>query len=779
MANKITVELAVDESGKGQAAIKGAKTSLDQFEGSTQKATRGGTDLVSVFKGNLLADYFQRATGAATAFAAQAVRAAAEAEDANSVLTFSATQAGIAYDTAATQAEEFGRRVGASNTEAARTFSQIIQLAERAGRGQDTDIIGKRIADLAAARGIKGAELSIVIGTLLSGADEGLNRLGLEDPGKLKANFAAEIGKTTEALNKQEIARASLVAVERLAATAEGEALKRLEGTAGQLDTARSAYLNLTTQIGEGITQSVEFRDALNLISEALGTLVTSHQEARRQLSKGLKTPEQLAQEAREGEGRQVFNAFKGGLSAQYALAFSAYDLAKFAVGGQSFDELKSNLGGNFDAVFNPGQRQYESDLERFRQTKRELDEQKEEAQANANKPPPAAIPDTAAAKKAAQEAESAYKASLQFIDDIAARSSGSANPFIKLFTEGETAAERMREKFGALGSKVVDEFTVMERKAIDVATATERIEHNLKAVELESQADALLKTQIGITAEMGRQLGLQQKQFDAATNVYKLRREAEAFERGFVSQNAFQERREDRENYDRVKKLRPEGTDEGARAGQKLIDEFIIEQTKNLPLQARFSPDAFTRQLAQDRAAALNAKASRFEAETKDEIKRAEAGRYDINLANRKLQELAKAAPGLDADVLRKEFLNITRAIDPKELSGQLREAMSVALREEAQNERQLEGEAREFRKQLVSPGGILSEIKKSLDNLKPTAAAPGVAAVSPVAAGDDGDVVRVNARAYPSRAAYEAAVFASDEERRGIEGRDQAEHG
>jgi hypothetical protein len=318
-----------------------------------------------------------------------------------------------------------------------------------------------------------------------------------------------------------------------------------------------------------------------------------------------------------------------------------------------------------------------------------------------------------------------------------------------------------------------------MERKALDVATATQRIEHNLKAVELESQADAILNTYIGITAEMQRQLGIQQKQFDAATNVYKLRREAEAFERGFVPQNDAQQRREDRENYERVKGLRPEGTDEGARAGQKLIDDYILNFTKNLPVTARTSPDPFTRQLATDRAAALNATASRFEAEIGDEVKRAEAGRYNINLANRKLQELGQAAPGLDADVLRKEFLKITQVIDPKELSENLREAMSVALREEAQHERQLEAEAREFRKQLVSPSGILSEIKKSLDNLKPTATVPGVAAVSPVAAGDDtGDVVRVNARAYPSKEAYEAAVRAADEERRGLEGRDAREH-
>jgi hypothetical protein len=719
MANKITVEIDVDPGGKGQAAIKGIKTSVDQFEGGVNKTAKGGTDLLAVFKGNLLADYFQRGTSAALGFAAVAVRASAEAADANSVLTFSATQAGLAYDAAASQAEEFGRRVGASNTEAARTYSQIIQLAQRAGRPQDTDLIGKRFADLAAARGLKGNELSSLIGTILSGQDEGLNRLGIDDPGKLYAAYAPTIGKTAEALNQMEKAQAAVNAVLEKAAAADGEAERRLQGTAGQLDTASAAYANLTTQIGNAITGSKEFHDLLGTINEGLKLIVTSADEVRAKLKQGL-TPEQIAREQADSTLNQVSDF----ITTQAARALRGVNNASRVPGGQG--GLLNYLGFSDEvidqSVEGVAQRRLASLTDNARRVQEETKRQAEKAQANANKPPPAAIPDAAVAKKAAQEAESAYKAALGFIDDIAARSSGKDNPFVKLFTEGETAAERMREKFGALGSHVVDQFTAMERKAIDVATATERIEHGLKAVELESQADALLKSYVGITAEMQRQLGIQQKQFDAATNVYKLRREASAYERGFVPQNDAQREREDRENYERVKRLRPEGTDEGARAAQKLIDEYILEQTKNLPITARTSPDPFTRELAEDRAGALNAKASRYEAEIGDEIKRAEAGRYQIDLANRKLAELGQAAPGLDSDVLRSQFLKITQAIDPKELSGQLREAMSVALREEAQHERELEQEAREFRKALVSPGGILSEIKRSLDNLNPS---------------------------------------------------------
>jgi hypothetical protein len=571
MASKITVELDIDPGGRGAAAIKGIKSDLAGFEEGTRSAARGGTDLLSVFSGNVLADFFQRGTSAATAFAAQAVRAAAEADDANSVLIFSATQAGIAYDTAATQAEAFGKRVGSSNTEAARTYSELIRLAAAAGRSSDVELIGQRFADLAAARGLKGNELSVLAKQIATGTqDEALNKFGLADPSKLYIDFVANLNavpgaakRTVESLNEMEKAQARLNPLVDLGAKAQGESEKRLGRTSGELDTASAAYTNLTTQIGEGITQSVQFKEALVLLSEGLGSLVTSHAKARRELALGLKTPKQLAQETREGTGRQILNAVSGIGAFVASPLFTLGDAHDLVSGKINLDEFYTRSRGTQEAILNPGQPQYEADLESSRQTKRELDEQEVKAQTAARDSAAKAAAAVAASaadaqakatKKAAQEAESAYKAALGFIDDIAARSSGTDNPFVKLFTEGETAAERMQERFGALGAKVVDEFTAMERKALDVATATQRIEHNLKAVELESQADAILNTYIGITAEMGRQLGIQQKQFDAATNVYKLRREAVAFERGFVPQNGAQQRREDRENYERVK---------------------------------------------------------------------------------------------------------------------------------------------------------------------------------------------------------------------------------
>lgn len=753
--NRISVELDIDPQGKGAAAIKGVKASLDDFEGGTRKAAQGGTNLLDVFKGNLLADYFQRATGAAVAFAAQSVRAAAEADDANRVLTFSATQAGIAYGDATAQAEEFGRRVGASNTEAARTYSQIIQLSERAGRAGDTDIIGKRFADLAAARGLRGAELSSLIGTILSGQDEGLNRLGIDDPGKLNEAYAASIGKTADALSQMEKARAALNAVEAKGAQAEGESAKRLEGTAGELDTASAAYANLTTQIGEGITQSVEFRDTLNLISEALGTLVTSHQEARRQLATGLMTPEQLAQEAREGEGRQSFNAFKGAVSVPFSIPFTLYEQAKLATGRQSLEEYNTAIEGITNAVANPGQRQYEADLERFRRLQREIEAQKTDAdarQAESTRKAAAdatldpsrtrrtqlesefetaskgenlvarfekirqikaelrSLPDevfsTGDEEKLIKKANEQLDQTREKIRDVAQSArefltglvtqADKDNPFVALFNKLETSSERAQERFGAFGEEFAEQMAEIERQLIRGEIAVARFQSQLSSLKYEQEARRLRDPFIGLSGPDERELDVFKARFGAQTGNFADRREAENFRRGFVQQNPFQVQRENRQLFESLVRQRPVGSTTLDREEQRIIDDYILEQTKDLPVNARFSADPFMRSLAERRAGALDARAERRDFDLQDALERQRVGTRLQTDAREQLRLLQVS--NLPDEAKLRQFLAISGTLSDKELTGDLRLGRARALEESARIESQREatGEAR-----------------------------------------------------------------------------------
>lgn len=334
-------------------------------------------------------------------------------------------------------------------------------------------------------------------------------------------------------------------------------------------------------------------------------------------------------------------------------------------------------------------------------------------------------------------------------------------NPFAKLAFDSDRAIEQIRLKFKDLSSDAVESLVRMQQAADDVARSNLKIQTSMKAVELEFQAKQLERGYIGITGEQQRQLNILQKQFDALKQAPDLRRQAEAFERGFVPQNDYQLAQEQRAEYERIKRLRPQGTDEAARAGQKLIDDYILERTKKLPIEAHFSPDAFVRQLADDRAGSLRASAGRFEAEIRDEIERARAGRAGVELAEKKLRELARLVPGMDEDALREQFLAITKGLDPKELTGALKQGLIAALSEEAKHTRNLEQKAQSFRAQLVSPDGILYQIKGAIEGLKAGDVAQS-GGPSPAAApgGEDyGPPVTVNQKYYPSKEAYEAA--------------------
>ncbi|HEV2864340.1 MAG TPA: hypothetical protein VGX48_25300, partial [Pyrinomonadaceae bacterium] len=408
MSNRVVIEVAVDEDGKASAALHSLEGDVLRFTAGVNRAGTEGMKLRDVFAGNVLADFFQRGITGAVQFGASSVQAAAVAEDSNRRLEFTATRAGISYTKAAEAAEDFGRRVGASNTEAARTLSDLVRLAERAGRPGDVEQIQQRFADLAAAQGLKGGELSELIGTILSGQDEGLNKLGLPDPSKLYAQYAASIGKTADALTEMEKARAALNAVEAKGAEAAGQADARLLSTAGKIDTAAASYENLKAQTGEAITTSIEFRDVLDTVRDALGSLVTSHAEARRELALGLKSPEQIAQEERDGIGRQVFNAGKGALTALFAVnaqvGGGALLLDQLGIPTNTFDPAVQ------DAIYNPGQRQYEARVEQLRALKAEIEKQEADAKTNAG---------ASAARAAAAAARSALQQ--QFGDNLEA----------------------------------------------------------------------------------------------------------------------------------------------------------------------------------------------------------------------------------------------------------------------------------------------------------------------------------------------------------------------
>lgn len=270
-------------------------------------------------------------------FLNDSVEKSLEAADANRKLAASATEAGKAYNELSESNKKFAHDAGLADTAAASITARIQQLANATGKPQDLEKLQKGFLDLAGAKGIKNDELDSLIGTILSGQDEGLNRLGLSDPSKLQAAYAASIHKTVDALTNQEKTQAAVNAVMEKAAVFAGANEEKMKSLTGQIETSRATFNNLETQIGRNITESLLFRDAVNLLGESLKGVSLNVDDVQAKLAKGLK-PKEIAEEMANSFGGQLTIAFQNTTGAAYAAPLYIYDV--FTKG---FDEAMRN----------------------------------------------------------------------------------------------------------------------------------------------------------------------------------------------------------------------------------------------------------------------------------------------------------------------------------------------------------------------------------------------------------------------------------------------------
>ncbi|HLM58899.1 MAG TPA: hypothetical protein VK422_22540, partial [Pyrinomonadaceae bacterium] len=671
---------------------------------------------------------------------------------------------------AAEQAEDFGRRVGQSNTEAARTLAELIRLAEKAGQPEQVDLITRRFADLAAARGIPARELSTIAQQIAAGtSDEALNKLGLADPGKLYQDYAAAAGKTAESLSEVEKAQARLNPLLAQAAEAEGQAEDRLRSTAGQLDSTAAAQANLTAQIGESITTSIEFRDLLGTLSDALGSLVTSHAQARRELALGLKSPEQIAQEERDSTGRQIFNAFKGAATIPFAGAAALYDTYLGLTGQITREEAIARGDAYEEAVFNPGQRQYEARVEQLRALQEAIRRQGEEARSQAGAASARAavaaergalqarfasaledatkeerldarlgklrelkddlrelpgVLDASEAVKQAKKIDDAIRETSKQIAEAVRTARGAVrdfigeavsqsdrdNPFTALFVRARTEVEETRQKFRIFGADFAETMVQVKKASLDAETGVLRLQTGLQALRSEQEARRLDLPLVGLTGPQQRNLDVLAAQFAGLQQGGDLERRQRALEQPFRSPALLQldAERQNRDLLNNLLALDVSGAGRGGREAQAAAVLNLLGQFD--PRLVATSSLPFFRQL---RAAGIDAYQVQRDAlaeNVRDAIERERAG----NLIQTDARELLAAIRGSGADDAAKlrEFLAVTSALSLNELTPDLRRARADFLRESsrADAEREQRGEAR---------AQLLDSVLRKLDGL------------------------------------------------------------
>lgn len=207
-----------------------------------------------------------------------AIEKTIQADRANRLLAASATEAGKSYSFLADQNRKFAASVGLSNTAAAETTAKIAQLATFGGNPSEQNIqkISKSFADLAAARGIDSRDLNTLIGSILSGQDEGLNRLGIADPGKLYEAYAKSIGTTSDKLSQFQKVQAATNAVLDKAGTFSGAAEQRMKSLEGTVARSSAAWDNFTTSLSRVVSSSREVQGAIGLLTVAANQLSKS-----------------------------------------------------------------------------------------------------------------------------------------------------------------------------------------------------------------------------------------------------------------------------------------------------------------------------------------------------------------------------------------------------------------------------------------------------------------------------------------------------------------------
>ena len=281
MANQVSTTFSINATAALQQLAQYQQQLRNTIQLQTQLGNAGGGQGggsgsgsgVGIGVGNLVGGISATAAGAAfLKFTSDAIQRTKELERANRLLASSATEAGLAYSKLSAENRRFAESAGLTERAAATTTARIAQLAVNSGDSSLARIreLSRAFADLGAARGIESGQLQDLIGTILSGQDEGLNRLGIADPGKLQAEYARQLGKTTEALTQQEKVQAAVNAVLEKAATFTGAAEARQSSFEGQMARSAAAVERFYDAMGQVITRQPGFSTALEIISRNL-----------------------------------------------------------------------------------------------------------------------------------------------------------------------------------------------------------------------------------------------------------------------------------------------------------------------------------------------------------------------------------------------------------------------------------------------------------------------------------------------------------------------------
>lgn len=199
--------------------------------------------------------------GAIVLGAKESLDAAKNAAQAQLQLNAIAKETGTTYTALTVKAAEFGRINNLSNAEGQKTFANIVNFANAAGRTEKLDEFTRKFSDLAAAKGINASQLGDISRQLNALTDEATDKLLNANPSAFYDAFAKSLNTTAEKLTDAQKRAAVFDEVLRRGALFDGTAEKKVNDAAFATDRLAARFDNARAAAGRALQPVAELLD--------------------------------------------------------------------------------------------------------------------------------------------------------------------------------------------------------------------------------------------------------------------------------------------------------------------------------------------------------------------------------------------------------------------------------------------------------------------------------------------------------------------------------------
>jgi hypothetical protein len=538
--NRIAIIVDVDPQGRAAAGF--ARLNLQITNLNTVNVSAGASSYAAAERagrGWSLASLQIAAAGAAVvAFGKKSIDASNDNAAAARQLVNSSVGVGQSLQANIALAERFRREFGLARADSQRLTAASAIFAQGAGAPDRAEAFTRGLANLAAARGIQQDKLVEIVGQLQAGIDEATDRLFGKNPSVIQAEYAASIGKTLSGLTDLEKRYALFEAVIRDGTFFNGAAATKLAETNGQIELAQARFSDLTATVGDAVVQNGAFNDVLQSTLLLLGQITDPTKAGQ------VQDAQQAANDAVDSFAGQFTIRIRQTATLLYGVGQFFLDAAGVFAGlikdlpevgpfgsedpifgkdkffgntRDALDRLKGNTGENDAARASAEDRLRSETVERVNRTnakiidaeKKANDRRAQLAATGAAK----AVTDAAKAEADAQDKAKAegerkgferQREALQILRGLRTEAEGilkdiagmvgNDNPFVRIFVEGDRAAELLEKRFALFGDEAIAKMKQIQAAAQETAVLNARLESQGKRSDLLAEAARLAR---------------------------------------------------------------------------------------------------------------------------------------------------------------------------------------------------------------------------------------------------------------------------------------------